>query len=403
MPSRFTAARLGALLLATATTLLVTAPAGSAATKGEYVGLTPGDNIKIEEHGSVPTSLFQLDLDNTDETLNTYCVELDVNARHGARMIESPWSDYPDRAEVFAAQPDKVLWVLHHSYPNVDLATLGSTVEAELTEREAIAGTQAAIWYFSNDAKLAADNNEDVKKLFEYLTGTQNEGIGQQPPASLTLEPSSAEATAGEPAGPFTLTSTADQVELTVEGPDGVEIVDSSGNPIEPLDKDIFGTQDKDIFSTKDIRVQDKDIFGVTEFWLSAPSGGEAAEATVSATALATVELGRLFVGEDNDQNPTQTMIVASSTPTEATAEASASWTAAPPKDTTTNQPAPTTTDAAAAPTIPTSPSAPAPQPRGSLPVTGASVLPVFGFGLLLLGAGGGALLLHRRLRRRTS
>ena len=393
MSSRFKAARLGALLLPVATTLLVAAPPALAATSGEYVGGVDGDGVRIVGHANpVPTSLFSLKLDNDDTQLMTYCVELDVDARLGARMIESPWSAYPDKAEVFAAAPDKVLWILHHSYPSIDLTALSETIKAELTEREAIAGTQAAIWHFSNDATLDADNPEDIRKLYDYLTGEANTGIGEQPPVSLSLTPETvSDVEAGVKAGPFTVDSTAADVQLTVEGPDGVQLVDGSGQQVEPLDKDIFGMP---------VQPLDKDIFSVQEFWLTAPSGGAAGEAIIRATALATVELGRLFVGEDNDENPTQTLIVASSTPTEATAEARASWIAAPaPPASTTTPPAQTTTQVVA-PTTDETTTAPAPQPRAALPVTGASVLPILAVGVLLIGAGAGVLLLQRKLRR---
>lgn len=144
MSSRYNAARLGALLLAAATALLVAAPSALAATTGEYVGgVEPGDRVRIDGQETT-TSLHGLKLD--DETvLKTYCVELDVNARQGARMIESPWSAYPDKTEVFTAKPDKVLWILHHSYPNTELSALGEEIGVELTAGEAIAGTQAAI------------------------------------------------------------------------------------------------------------------------------------------------------------------------------------------------------------------------------------------------------------------
>lgn len=362
MSSRYRAARLGALLLTAATALLVAAPPAIAGTSGEYVGGVDGDSVRIGGQ-AVPTSLLRLRLDNDAKELLTYCVELDVDARPGARMIESEWSAYPDRAEVFAGQPDKVLWILHNSYPNIDLAELGAMVGADLSQGEAIAGTQAAIWYFSNDVKIDGDNPADVSKLFAYLTGEANTGVGEQPPVSLSITPDTVTDVApGQKAGPFTVTTTAGEVALTVEGPAGIQIVDGTGQQVQPMDKDIFS---------------------VNEFWLTAPTAGAAGEAVIRATALATVETGRLFVGEDNDVNPTQTLIAASSTQTEAAAEAHASWLAAP--SASTDQPAA---------------AAPAPQPRAALASTGASPLPLLGIGVLLVGAGAGAMLWQRRMAR---
>jgi TQXA domain-containing protein len=387
MSSRFKAARFRALLLAAATALLVAAPPALAATSGKYIGgVEDGEKVQLRgfDH-KTSTQLLGLELDN-GTLLETYCVELDVTARHGAQMIESPWSAYPDQAEIFAAKPDKVLWILHHSYPNVEVDELGQTVGVELSQAEAIAGTQAAIWHFSNDAELADEGNgADVVALYDYLTGEANTGIGEQPPVSLSLTPELIDdVEAGTNAGPFTLDTTADSVELTVEGPEGVQIVDGSGQPIAPVSP------------------MDKDIFSVTEFWLSPPADGAAGEATVHAEGEATVEKGRLFVGADNEANPTQTLIVATSTKTKASAEAAARWLEAPtssptttPTETTPPTETTTTTSETTAP-----PSTTTPPPSSDLPVTGASVLPVLGLGLLLIAAGVGALVLQRRLRR---
>jgi TQXA domain-containing protein len=405
MSSRFKAARSGALLLAVATALLVAAPPALAATAGEYVGGVDGESVRIGGHTDpIPTSLLRLSLDNDGQELLTYCVDLDVSARLGARMTEAPWSAYPDKAETFAAQPDKVLWVLHHSYPNVGLADLSNAAGVELSERQAIAGTQAAIWHFSNDAVLDGDNPEAIQRLYKYLTDAAiNTGIGDQPPASLSLTPELVEnVDAGQTAGSFMVDSTAGDVQLTVEGPDGVEIVNSVGDTIQPLDRDIFSVQPFD-----------RDIFSVNEFWLSPPTDGKAGEAIVRATAQATVEVGRLFVGED-ENNPTQSAIAASSIETTATAEARASWiggplsppsssttTATPTTTTTSSKPSTSTTTAAVMPisVAPTTTVSPAPQARG-LPLTGASVLPILAVGALLVAAGVGALLLQRKLRR---
>jgi TQXA domain-containing protein len=403
MTSRFKAVRWGALLLAVATALLIAAPPALAATAGEYVGGVDGDGVRIGGHADpIPTSLLRLELDNDGQELLTYCVSLDVTARLGARMIEAPWSAYPDKAETFAAAPDKVLWVLHHSYPRIGLAELSSAVGAELSERQAIAGTQAAIWHFSNDAVLDDNNPEAIRALYKYLTDeTINTGIAEQPPVSLSLTPELVgDVEAGQQAGAFMVNSTAGDVQLTVEGPDGVEIV--NGDAIEPLDRDIFS-------------INDRDIFSVNQFWLSPPSGNVAGEATVRATAQATVEMGRLFVGDDQS-NPTQSVVVASNAETKATAEAHASWIAGPQTapssstgstttPTTTTKPASSTTSSAAAmprSTVPPTSVTPVPQAR-ALPLTGASVLPILGAGVLLIAAGGGALLLQRRLRRNNS
>jgi TQXA domain-containing protein/LPXTG-motif cell wall-anchored protein len=384
MVLRHRIARRAALLLSVATALLVTALPAAAATKGEFVGSTEqGSNVRIGGHQTT-TSLLGLKLED-GTLLKTYCVELDIPARNGAMLAESPWSEYPDPREQFNAHPEKVLWILHNSYPNVQLNVLGAKVGVTLDAAEATAGTQAAIWHLSNGANLDSDNSADITALYAYLTGPANTGIQKQPVVSLSITPQTGvEAEVGKAAGPFTIDTTASKVELTVDGPDGVAVVDANGAPL-------------------------PDITHGVQFWLSAPAGEVTGEATVKATATAKVENGRLFVGMNNSQHPTQTLIVAAGTKTTARAEAAAKWlTTAPPVTTTPSSPSSTTptvtisTTPSNAFTVPPTTQAP-PAQGGSLPNTGASVLGALGIAMLLLGAGMGALILQRRRRSRST
>lgn len=375
---RYRAARCAALLLAAATALLVTAVPATAGTTGEFVGGTDdGANVMIDGD-QTHTALLGLKLED-GTLLKTYCVELDVRARSQAQLAESPWSEYPDVGEQFNVHPENVLWILHNSYPNVGLDTLSDTVGVTLDEAEAIAGTQAAIWHLSNGANLDRDNNSaDIRALYEYLTGDANTGIEEQPAVSLSITPQTGvTAETGQRAGPFTVDTTASDVELAVEGPEGVAAVDEHGAP---LTHAADGTQ----------------------FWLSAPPGDATGEATVKAAARAQVEKGRLFVGVDNAKHPTQTLIVASSTKTAAKAEAGATWVRGTPPTTavptTTTQPSEVTASTTPSNAFTVPPTTVPPQ-GGSLPNTGASVLPALGAGLLLLGSGIGILLLQRRRR----
>ena len=373
---RYQIRRCAALLLGVATALLVTAMPAAAGATGEFIGgVGAGSSVKIDGQRT-KTALLGLKLEDGNR-LDTYCVELDVNARKGAQLAESPWSEYPDAGEQFNVHPEKVLWILHNSYPTVALDKLGAEAGAQLDKQEAIAGTQAAIWHLSNGANLDGDNPADIRALYAYLTGPANVGVKEQPSVSLSITPEDGgEVAAGETAGPFTVDTTASEVELTVEGPDGVAVVDADGEPLAEISDDV-------------------------QFWLSAPAGAEAGSATVKAAAHAEVEKGRLFVGVDNAENPTQPLIVAASTKTAAKASAKAKWVLHTPPTTTTEVP-PTTTEAP--PTTNTTPSnafteppAAPPAQGGPLPETGASVMQALGFGLLLLGAGIGILLLQRR------
>src|SRR5690606_22347169 len=152
--------------------------------------------------------------------------------------------------------------------------------------------------------------------------------------ASLTIAPESAEGKAGETIGEFTVTTSADSVPLTLDAPEGVELVDvETGEAVETA--------------------SNGDVFG-----FKVPKGTEAGEATVSGTVSATVNVGRLFKGTEAE--PTQTLITADGQETEVTAGAKVSWTAGGGEETPTPEPS---EPEPSEPNEP-SPSEPAPSPR---------------------------------------
>jgi TQXA domain-containing protein/LPXTG-motif cell wall-anchored protein len=402
MASRHRLGRLGALVLTAAVALLVTAPSASAAS-GTFIGdVEPGEGFYVKDSEgnkkSVWAALLGIDTDGNLETaeLRTYCVEIDVQAVNEAPLTEAPWSEFPGDASV--AKPDRVLWILHHSYPSVSVADLAEASGVEgLDNREAITGTQAAIWHFANGAEIHEDNPADIVALYEYLTGEANVGLEEQEPVTLTVTPEqAADLAAGAKAGPFTVQTTASEAMLTVDGPDGVKIVDADGNEIDS-------------------------VTNGGKFWLTAPAGGVEGEAVVEVVAEEPqVAKGRLFIGASSDdaevaeqplgfsnspglnstEQPetkqrrepvrTQTLVVADSTKSTAKDEVSANWLATPPPSSTT-APVPSSTTVA--------PSTTPPPQGGSLPDTGASVMTALIAGLVLLGVGGGIMVLLRRRR----
>src|SRR5215211_516543 len=131
MGLRYRVARYAALLLTAAMTMLVTGLPAAAGTTGEFISTTvAGAAVKIDGQ-STRTSLLGLRLED-GKALDTYCVELDVNGRVGARLAESPWSEYPDAGEQFNAHPEMVLWILHNSYPNVGVDALNEKLGTSL-------------------------------------------------------------------------------------------------------------------------------------------------------------------------------------------------------------------------------------------------------------------------------
>ncbi|QRP47126.1 thioester domain-containing protein [Amycolatopsis sp. FDAARGOS 1241] len=346
-----------------------------AGTNGWGVNLDKGND---NQH-PYDTVLFGLKL--TDGSmLKMYCVQLEKNVDLGQDMVETPWDKYPDPdpKAPFRLNNDKINWVLHHGFPTEDLKSLESALAAKgvtlhdgLTQAEAIAGTQAALWHFSDNEDLdrdkpvpygTADNGADVLALYDYLTGSDNTGIGQQPKPTLSITPSSAKGEAGTRIGPFTIASTGDITDLTTQLPDGVKLTDADGKAL-----------------------AEGDIKDGSKLYLDVPKDAKAGTAELALKAVGHLDTGRLFVGENYAEHPAQSLIVAESQKTTVDTSASASWAEA----------------GVTPPTTPAAPTSQAPAAGGSQPLANTGVnagLPI-GIGAALVLAGGAMLVLVRRRR----
>src|ERR1700761_4210119 len=82
-----------------------------------------------------------------------------VSPRHPSRYRLGTWSELPHLHSGTEAEVD---WILHHSYPLLSAAELSRNVRAagypvgtaNISEHEAIAATQAAIWFLTNGLTL---------------------------------------------------------------------------------------------------------------------------------------------------------------------------------------------------------------------------------------------------------
>lgn len=188
-------------------------------------GNVPGYTVNRAGGGTVNAILLGLLADDGAE-LKTYCVEIDVPINDDSGMTEVPWDAYPEPDAPFTENADHILWVLQHSYPVVPVEEIESALAGDvefndgLSVREAITATQAAVWSYSDAAQPNLDDftnqnaatDADVRALYEYLTGDDNVGIGEQPAPALALEPGSLTGEAGSVIGPFTVTTTAETV-----------------------------------------------------------------------------------------------------------------------------------------------------------------------------------------------
>lgn len=330
---------------------------------GKFIGSgQQGGKVNLLDGDDASTALLQIKLVN-GEVLNTYCIDQKTHTKSGAPMVEDDWATYPE-STTFKANQDRINWILQNSYPHQkDLAALAKAAGVDsLSASEAVAGTQSAIWHFSNGAKLDPKNNKPgVVKLYDYLIGPKNVGIKAQPAPSLEISPDNATGEAGDKIGPFTVKTSEAAVPLSVDSKtDGVAIVDKAGKVI-------------------------KSAANGAKFYLKVPAKADAGTATVTgALKAADIQTGRLFRGTTVK---TQTLIVATTTPVKAEKSIKASWK----KGTT-----PTASPSTPAPSTPAPSTSPA---GGSLPVTGSNVVMFAGAGAVLLLLGGGLFLVARKRR----
>lgn len=273
---------------------------GAVAVLGE---LETADKVRIRtRRGSYEVSggLFSMDVENGG-TIKTYCIDFGTKAQTGSTYQETGWS-----SSTLADKPveaAKIHWILQNSYPQVDdLAALADKVGArKLTAEQAAAGTQAAIWHFSDgvDAKPA---NRNAAKLTAWLKKNAVE-LAEPDKPSLQLEPNQVSGMSGEQLGPVTVRTSADAVTVTT-GPEaasqGVTVIDGDGQLIGDTTPVTDGT----------------------ELFFDVPADAEDGTADFTASVTTTVPVGRAFTG----LTETQTMILAGSSDSAVSATATGKW-----------------------------------------------------------------------------
>ena len=269
---------------------------GATATMG---GLkTYGTAVIHEDTGDqqVSAGLFEMSVDGGG-TLQTYCVDIHNPTQRDARYHETAWSGTSLGANKNAG---RIRWILQNSYPQVnDLATLAAKagVKGGLTEQDAAAGTQVAIWRYSDHADVDAVDPQ-AEKLADYL---QKSAVGvAEPQASLTLDPPAVSGHPGELLGPVTVHTNAAGVTVTPPADaatSGVRIVGKDGRP---LTSAVDGSQ----------------------VFFDVPEHAAAGSAELTVQASTTVPVGRAFASDSRSQ----TQILAGSSESTVSATAGATW-----------------------------------------------------------------------------
>ncbi|MFJ4187335.1 Cys-Gln thioester bond-forming surface protein [Kitasatospora sp. NPDC089509] len=266
-----------------------------------------GEKVDVDGN-TYDAGLFTLK--TADGELKTYCIDFGfpVDIRKKIQYQESDWSASSLGAPKRAEAASKIRWILDNSYPKVSESSLASSLNIPgLTAEDAAAGTQAAIWKFS-DGKDASPHSDRATKLRDYLISA-NKGVAAEPKASLSLTPDSVSGKSGSKLGPFVLNSSANEVKLAVTGDaaDKAKLVDKDGKPVGAT---LAGPIAKD-----------------TQLFLDVPAGTPDGSLALKADASTEVPSGRVFLSKGyTADNHSQTMILAGSSKVGVSAAAKATW-----------------------------------------------------------------------------
>ncbi|MEW1866675.1 Cys-Gln thioester bond-forming surface protein [Streptomyces caelestis] len=262
-------------------------------------GLKTYDSARLDvgdgKTKNIAAGLFEMSVEGSGR-LQSYCIDIHNPTQNKATYLETPWAQTSLGANENAG---KILWILQNSYPQVDdLTALSQKSGAEgLTAKTAAAGTQVAIWRFSDGAKVEA-RDAQAEKLADWLEG-QAQNL-QEPKTSLTLEPNAVSGKAGGRLGPVTVRTDAGQVSVAASA-------DAAGAGVKVTDKD-----GKALTSAGD----------GSELYFDVPEGTADGSASLTVKATTEIPVGRAFASPSKSQ----TQILAGSSESTVTADATANW-----------------------------------------------------------------------------
>jgi TQXA domain-containing protein len=290
------------------------------------------------------------------KTVDAYCIDITTGLDTHTTMTGGQWSDFIGRTgSTFHQNNQKINWILQNSYPSMDLATLSQSAKLPdtISAKDAISGTQAAIWYFSDGANLETQKQgADLVALYNYLISPANTGVAE---GTIGITPDKATGTVGKLVGPFTVSTNLTGLGFDVHNlPSGVTVVDANGTPLAK-----------------------SALVNGAKFYLNVPAGTTATSGSLS--VFGNTPSGEIFTAPQS-----QEVIAAGKTTVQAVA--TATWTQG------------------AATTPPTTPTAGGTTSKTGqqpgLAYTGVSSTGPIVLGILLLAAGGLFLLVQRRLKR---
>ncbi|MFD8685498.1 LAETG motif-containing sortase-dependent surface protein [Streptomyces sp. NPDC059651] len=260
-------------------------------------GLKTFDTAVLRTNGEkqkLPAGLFEMTVDGGGN-FKTYCIDIHNPTQDKAKYLETPWNQTSLGTNKNAG---KIRWILEHSYPKIDdlqaLADKAGT--GPLTEQTAAAGTQVAIWRYSDNADVTASDAQ-AEKLADWLQRSATDTA--EPKASLALDPVAVSGRSGQRVGPVTVRTNAGQVSVAppADSASGVRITDKKGKAVTTA---VNGSQ----------------------LYFDIPAGASDGSASLTVQTTTSVPVGRAFAGATKSQ----TQILAGSSESTVSASATATW-----------------------------------------------------------------------------
>lgn len=232
------AAVLGGAVLIGAGMSAAYADHGSTESAAQEFSIGPAAVREIGETGTVLFPVFAAARDDQgaqdQPDFFAYCIEMGVRARFDVDVELAEWSQFQGKND-FTGNPkvqEKVGWIIKNSYPTVDLVDLGERAGVNgLTAAEAIAGTQHAIWHFTDGERRKL--RPHAAALRDYLTGEANVGLPERDvrPTVRVEVRKGANRELGKPIGPFVVESNVEPIVVTTDSE--AHLIDEAGEPLD--------------------------------------------------------------------------------------------------------------------------------------------------------------------------
>ena len=371
---RGVAAVVASLALAAGLVGTFAAPSAADGGSGEYQGIsTAHETVKGHLPGgttkTLDAGLLKLQVEGEDGVDLSYCVDFTGPLEKGDVIPEAPWEGSN------VANRDVVERILNSYFPT-GVGPAGHEITG--TDSEKAAGTQAAIWHFTNGFVLEGSTGHpavlaNYEAILAAVAADALPALSGPVVVNIGGE-TDVDAIPGQLIGPFTIHTTAASVELTPG--EGTTLHHADGSPFEGPGHD------------------------GDEIWLKASEAGEASLYAYGEGLAAGVrlfadryvqDLAFLVVTPTMDMDEVEVEV---HTPPTTSSTTSTSTTSTTEQSTTTSSIVPQTTV-----TTPTTTPVVPQQTTGGLPRTGAETLGLVALALVLLAAGVGFGVYSRRRR----